>query len=966
MCGLEVEQFLSIWSELQGSGMQCQNEPMLGKVIEDNLPWESKGRGVAIFGVPRSLELGTLPPNTQVVDADTVVALEPTACRVVVVNFEERHLTTERAAQSLIDRLLLPLYRAKIPVYFLSQATRSLFACGKLPFGSQANVNEAMGRLKREQIGQLLAMSCICISEDTTVNQATGTPETPIESKLAKALRDAGIAFDQQVPLGPYIADFTLRTAQDGILVVEADGREFHDSGRDAVRDRILIAEHGVRTVLRLSGSQIWHNPDACVRAISEAIQCVEKEDSVTTNGAQLEPFPLSRDQTLCLAPRDGAILTLAPAGSGKTRVLTRRVIEAVRNGATPERILCLVFNKRAEQEMKRRIHQQAGLRKIAVRTLHSLGLEIIRNSSERAYAGFDTIENTGEGGLRDYLRDAVQQIRLEKETPSKHIPDDVYTAYQEYISVHKRTLVEPSDSSLGASVDGFDLAEAREVRQRLDELLTRDQKLTFDDHIFRAVELLLKNPKDRFRYQHRFDVVLVDEVQDLTPVQFLLVRLMAMPLNNLFAVGDDDQMIYSFTGADPRNLRSFTEWFEGATKHTLGENHRCSPEVVKLSANLISHNLSRFDKNIRPVERKAPVRPSIARTFVGSSADAEAKEVAKQIAEWHGQGFKYSDMAVLVRVKTVASIVQVVLKAAGIPFQPLENTVFFGSPPVRLILAYIKVSVNPMASRRPELDLVLSKPFRYLTVNERSGLSIGGWPSVKHHDGLPPLKAKLVEEFVVATERVHQYIRRSTTKAVDAFGYMLAQHGLEEHFRKADKNGTNLETLTGVDILSVLRGMSSEHDTLNGFAAWLEEQAQNERKRDPALDGGERGDGVLIQTIHKVKGEEFQCVALYQVNENVLPHRHALESQCESAVEEERRVCYVGVTRAIENLLVTASSADVSRFVAELSEARGAPKPVVASVPVRPPAGVRIESSKPPRSLLGSILDFLADLFGA
>ena len=126
---------------------------------------------------------------------------------------------------------------------------------------------------------------------------------------------------------------------------------------------------------------------------------------------------------------------------------------------------------------------------------------------------------------------------------------------------------------------------------------------MTFDEQLFRAVEILLEHPVARRVYQYRFDSVLVDEVQDLTPVQFLMLRLLSLPLNNLFAVGDDDQMINTFTGADPENIRSFQWWYPGAAIHTLGANYRCRPDIVTRSASVISHNVNRFEKPIRPVQ---------------------------------------------------------------------------------------------------------------------------------------------------------------------------------------------------------------------------------------------------------------------------------------------------------------------------------------------------------------------------
>jgi DNA helicase-2/ATP-dependent DNA helicase PcrA len=175
------------------------------------------------------------------------------------------------------------------------------------------------------------------------------------------------------------------------------------------------------------------------------------------------------------------------------------------------------------------------------------------------------------------------------------------------------------------------------------------------------------------------------------------------------------------------------------------------------------------------------------------------------------------------------------------------------------------------------------------------------------------------------------------------------------------------MDVLAGADVLSVLRGSASEHQTLSSFIDWFDQQAEAESLRRASSDGGKRGDEVLVQTIHKVKGEEFRCVALYHVDENVLPHRQAIESQSESAIEEERRVCYVGVTRAIDGVLVTGTKGQRSRFIDELDHPRlSSVKRGARGVKRAPPVGSHTASISCSQSLLGSILEYLARLFSS
>jgi superfamily I DNA/RNA helicase len=190
-----------------------------------------------------------------------------------------------------------------------------------------------------------------------------------------------------------------------------------------------------------------------------------------------------------------------------------------------------------------------------------------------------------------------------------------------------------------------------------------------------------------------------------------------------------------------------------------------------------------------------------------------------------------------------------------------------------------------------------------------------------------------------------------------------MGQFALEDHFQKADKNRTNTDALSGTEILNVLHGLVSTHASLQEFSNWLREQRDAETKRDPRSNTGDKADEVLVQTIHKVKGEEFMCVALFHVNENVMPHKLAKETNSESDIEEERRVCYVGVTRASEELLVTATSSDVSRFVAELAVPRGTHTATESKGESSNQPNVQVEAKPRSKTLLGSILDFISEL---
>ena len=277
---------------------------------------------------------------------------------------------------------------------------------------------------------------------------------------------------------------------------------------------------------------------------------------------------------------------------------------------------------------------------------------------------------------------------------------------------------------------------------------------MTFDEQLFRAVEILLKHPAARMVYQHRFDSVLVDEVQDLTPVQFLMLRLLSLPLNNLFAVGDDDQMINTFTGADPENIRSFQRWYPGAAIHTLGANYRCRPDIVTRSASVISHNVNRFEKPIRPVQVQAGPGRDAIRVMACTSLEAETDAVVRTIRRWKKGGYGYGDMAVLVRVQSIAAPLQSALKEADLPFDPMDAGALFQSHAGRTLGAYFDVISRDKGADPLSYALSLSFPSRSLSNEQLREVAALGHRYFERTDRLP---SDVTAMNLVGIPRIHR-----------------------------------------------------------------------------------------------------------------------------------------------------------------------------------------------------------------
>jgi DNA helicase II / ATP-dependent DNA helicase PcrA len=964
-------------------------------------PWELKGRGIAIF----SCRLNDQPLQAVAAREGTVLITPKDALpvltgqerRLFLSGFDERFFHQRDEVQALVNQVLLPAYRRRIPLYFFTPCPQAFFRAGELPFGDGTALAESLRELAREQVGMLLAQMCLFFPSPDTLTDAaalTEPPMTPIERMLAKAMEKRGILYEAQVPVGPYRADFVVTVEETGSrLCVEADGRDFHEAEKDALRDAALVAEHGIAEVVRFSGSQIWQDAARCAERVESRRKAIVRGETPANVPAPLpEPLPiLSCEQEACLTPREGVVLTLAPAGSGKTRVLTRRVVEAVRAGVPQERILCVVFNRAAREVMEQRIHIQHGLPDVAVRTLHSIGFEVAREGIGSPYKSFKlATEQTLSGGTKRLFRDAIradweEQRRLGEDTPRNLYPtDDLVEAYEQYVSIFKKTLVAVGDPMEVDSVENFDVAQAARVHKAVEKRLADRRLMTFDDQIYKGVEVVLASPKARVQYQQRFDVVLVDEFQDLTPVQFLLVRLLALPFNNLFAVGDDDQMINSFAGADPRNLREFGTLFRGATVHTLGENHRCAPAIVRRSAAAISYNEERFAKNIRPAQVDGKERTESAdafRLFVGATVGEEAREAAESIRKWHAEaGVAYGDIGVLVRVKTVAAFVQIALKAAGIPFIPLERAVFFTTKPGRILGAYLRVCRDPDSAASRDLETALGTPPRYVSRDDLERVCEFGFREIRDHVAVPSHAKRNVVEFCDSVERVARYAHSTPKKSsLDVLTFLLRTFGIEEFFRKEDQNAANTGVSTASDILALVKQLATEHPDFGEFVDWYtgqedEEQEAGKARPPQSADKEADKDKVRVLTIHSCKGDEFQAVVLFHVAEGTLPHTQSIKTGLQAAIEEERRVFYVGLTRAIDRLVVTTEKGRPSRFIKEMNEPRPAPQ---AFDPSRQDTGRAVESvlgakeretaqvKEKPTSLLGAIFRFLGDLFG-
>jgi DNA helicase-2/ATP-dependent DNA helicase PcrA len=630
---------------------------------------------------------------------------------------------------------------------------------------------------------------------------------------------------------------------------------------------------------------------------------------SLTPFGSNQSTADLADDQLAAVTHSGGASRVIAPAGSGKTRVLTERARHLLMQWRLPASSVCLVaFNKRAQEEMSTRVADLPGLQ---VRTLNAIALAIVNGSAPFA-AQPTTLATISELDVRRIIGRLV-------EFPRKRNSDPV-ALWIEALSLARLGLRDPNEveALYDGDVDGFAM-----VLPRYRHELAASRSLDFDEQIVRAIEILLVDTTAREAAQRACRVLLVDEFQDLTPAHLLLVRLLAGPDGCVFGVGDDDQTIYGFNGADPQWLIDFADYFPHAGDHPLEVNYRCPADVVLAAATLLQHNVRRVPKQIRAASSSTgmTVEPP------GDAVAATARIVTTTIAD----GSSPSDVAVLTRVNSLLAPVQVALGVAGVATHGGVGAEFADRAAVRGSLAWLRLATSRGGLSRVDVGEALRNPSRPLRPN------VAGWVAEQDSvDGLRRLAARLntpreaerVEAFAADIELLQKLANEgATTSALlarlhDSMGMASTLSTLDVH-RQGMNRAAQSDDLTAVAQLAQLQPDPSS------FESWLRSELR--RTWQP--------DGVTLATVHRVKGKEWPVVVVHNADADQFPHRLATD------VEEERRVFHVAITRGRSRVYVV-SGAHPSPFIgqclrppdpAALAAARTAPRQPMRQ-PVTPP----------------------------
>ncbi len=436
---------------------------------------------------------------------------------------------------------------------------------------------------------------------------------------------------------------------------------------------------------------------------------------------------------------------------------------------------------------------------------------------------------------------------------------------------------------------------------------------LDFDDMIYLALRVLLENSTLRHAYQSRFEFVLVDEFQDLNQAQLLLLQVLSLPENNVFAVGDDDQMIYGFRGAEVKHIIEFDKRFPVSSSHVLNTNYRSSRMIVRHTGWLIDHNTDRVRKNIQP-------RSGAQQGSFEISGHASIFEQAKFMGQWLAEHkkknmLKWSDYAVLYRYNAFQFPVALVLDSLNVPHTPLSGQHLFQTQVGKDIYAYLQVILSPSEATPVDFERVLKRPNKYFTNQLIAGAR--NWNAFLRLPQGSNLRGWEREKLIDLSARIEKFSKLARTPEISPIDFMQAlkmDFALSDFYRDQSRLSDDLDQANEEDLLEVIIALSENFQTISDFYQFVCKSIDNEELEPQTNSSDDRNqkDEVYLGTIHRAKGKEFRNVVYFNLSKT--------GAASEKLREEERRVAYVGATRPKDSLLITFSSAKLSKFLAEIS----------------------------------------------
>lgn len=601
----------------------------------------------------------------------------------------------------------------------------------------------------------------------------------------------------------------------------------------------------------------------------------------------------LNGEQARAVAHGDGPLLILAGAGSGKTKTLTHRIAYLIGElKVFPSRILAVTFTNKAAKEMRQRLAQlldeDANNRQFMpwMGTFHSICVRILR--MDGVHIGLDR---------RFLIYDTDDQISLMKQIMKARGLTDKDIKPRAVLSVISNAKNEMR------SAEDFSMSARGPWEQKIAELFFAYEKalkeaaaLDFDDLLTKTVELLQSSPEIRHKWQRQFEYILIDEYQDTNAVQYALIKLLVNERRNLCVVGDDAQSIYSFRGADYTNILNFERDFPGTTVVKLEQNYRSTGAILDLANSLIQHNIHRTDKNLWTANGDG-IDPKLWQLY---SESEEALAIANEIQAQIANGRQYGDVAVLYRTNAQSYAIERALRQSYIPYKIVGGLRFLDRAVVKDVLAYLRLLYQP--SDRVSFLRIVNVPKRGIgTVSVAKFLDwndavrrdiVSGLLAVEEADNLTARAKRPLLELGKILEELQQEIDGSPAELIEK---IIKRTGYGDFINDGTPQAE--ERMENIGVLL------AEAKAYFDVPAFLEEMALMS-SADTAAE-----QQVTLMTLHAAKGLEFPVVFLAGLEEGILPHARVFDSGKADDIEEERRLCYVGVTRAREELFVSCAS---------------------------------------------------------
>ncbi len=594
----------------------------------------------------------------------------------------------------------------------------------------------------------------------------------------------------------------------------------------------------------------------------------------------------------------NGPLLIIAGAGAGKTRVLVYRILHLIQNGVLPEEILAVTFTNKAAKEMRERVESLLSATRDVnipisreaqrapspfVSTFHSLGVHILRENARmlgltRHFSIYDRSDSTRvikesmkRAGIDTKQFEPRKILGIISKEKGKGVP---LTQYRESVgnSFIKRTVLS--------------------VWEQYEKILTEDRALDFDDLLLKTLELLQTNESMRTHYNNTWKYILIDEYQDTNRVQFSIAKLLAGTEKNICVVGDIDQNIYSWRGADIQNLLDFEKIYPATKTVVLEENYRSTKTILDASNAVIEKNKNRVPKRLFTSQDKGEYI-----SVCGSYDEAaEAYYITEKVEELIRKGASPQDIAVLYRTNFQSRVLEEVFLYKDIPYQVL-GTRFFERKEVKDVLAFLRAALNPESTS--DIKRIINVPPR----------GIGKVTLLKMISGqeasLTPAMHARVEDFRSLLSRIQTYALAHSIP--ETIVYILKESGLEKHLKEGKDSEENLERLQNIYELANLGEKYNHLSPEEGLEKLLEDAAlaTDQDSLDQSALGGKKTDSVKLMTVHASKGLEFDYVFISGLEETLFPQQR----EDEEDAEEERRLFYVALTRARKKVFLTFAS---------------------------------------------------------